>query len=143
MNQRVKDLMTPDPHMISPGATLQEAAQRMKQIECGSLPVGDKQEVQGMITDRDIVIRAVAEGADVTSAKVSDYLTPGACSCQENDTAEQAADIMRQNKVARVIVKDEQGNISGILTFGRIIRREHDQDHLQEIIEHARPQKAA
>jgi len=74
-NTKVKDLMTPHPVLVSPNASLQEAAKRMKKINCGILPVGTEQQLEGIITDRDITIRAVSEGRDPIQAKVSQYMS--------------------------------------------------------------------
>ena len=66
---KVKDVMTVNPVLIDPNSTLQEAAELMKFIECGMLPVGTKNELEGVITDRDIVIRAIATGKNPAESK--------------------------------------------------------------------------
>ena len=68
---QLKDIMTPNPECIRPDATLQEAARRMRDLDVGPLPVcGDDDRLAGMITDRDITVRAVAEGKDPTTTRV-------------------------------------------------------------------------
>jgi len=91
MTTKVQELMKENPEVIKPDATLREAAQKMKEIECGVLPVGTKDNLQGMITDRDIIIRAVAEGKDPAKEKVRDYMTDEAHACKETETLQDAA----------------------------------------------------
>ncbi|MBN8531281.1 MAG: CBS domain-containing protein, partial [Alphaproteobacteria bacterium] len=91
MPTKVKELMTKDPVIVPASTTLQEAGRKMKSLECGVLPVGSWDKPEGIITDRDIVIRAVADGVDVTSAEVRDYMTSEVYYCQEDDTLENAA----------------------------------------------------
>ncbi len=135
-NNTAKDLMTPDPQMIAPTATLKEAAQKMEKIDCGVLPVGEKGNVEGMITDRDIVLRAVAKGKDVNVEKVSDYMTADKiCCCEESDTLEDAGGKMRQHNVSRLLVKDQSGEVCGILTFGRILRQNESIEEIGNVIE--------
>lgn len=119
---KVKELMTPDPVLIDPGSTLQEAARRMEDIDCGVLPVGTDRKLEGMITDRDIVIRAVARGKDPAREKVADYMTTSVHSCNENDTLEDAAEKMHQYRVSRLVVENAEGKVTGILSFGRFLR---------------------
>ena len=111
--------MTPHPLMISPGATLEQAAKKMETINCGALPVGTESKLSGMITDRDIVIRALARGQNPATAKVSSCMTEEVYACNENDSLEEAAEVMHQYKVSRLVVKNKEGHITGILSFGK------------------------
>jgi len=140
---RVKDLMKKDPIVISADLTLKEAAQKMESVNCGILPVGTPDQIEGIITDRDIVIRAVAKGKDVNKEKVRDYMTPEICTCNEDDTPDRAAGIMRENSVNRILVEDEDGKPCGILTFGHIIRKNDSMTEIATAIECAVGRKAA
>jgi CBS domain-containing protein len=141
---KVKDLMTSNIEIIPPDFTLKEAAQKMEQVSCGVLPVGTKDSLEGIITDRDIVLRAVAKGEDVNTAKVENYMTAEKlCYCSENDTAEDAAELMRKDRVNRLLVKDESGRLSGIITFGRIIREDDDLQEIANVIQNAVGEKKA
>lgn len=142
-NTQVKELMTPNPVMISPDATLQEAAQKMEQCDCGILPVGSDRDIQGMITDRDIVIRAVSKGKNAAEAKVKDCMTKEVHSCGETKTLKEAADIMSEHHVSRLLVKDTNDNLVGILSLGAILRKDTDLEELAEVVEHARGNKSA
>lgn len=143
MTTKVKNLMTKNPSIISPNATLQEAAQRMEEINCGILPVGSQKHPEGIITDRDIVIRAVSQGRNTTKEKVGDYMSTKVYFCNENDSLEQAADKMHQHQVSRLVVKDDKGGVSGILSFGCILRKDTSASEIADVIEHAVGHKAA
>jgi len=120
---KVKDLMTPDPVLIEPSATLQEAAKKMKRINCGVLPVGTPKKLEGIITDRDIVTRAVSAGKDPAHEKVKTYMTSQVFACNEEDTLHDAAEKMKMHKVSRLVVKNHEGQVTGILSFGGILRQ--------------------
>src|SRR5687768_1646915 len=105
MTTKAKDLMTPNPVTIASDRTLREAAQEMEDIDCGVLPVGTWDKLEGMITDRDIVVRAIANGKDVNTEKVQDYMTPEVFYCNADDTLEQVAEQMRTHQVTRLVVK--------------------------------------
>lgn len=136
-NTKVKDLMTSDPILITSESSLKEAAAKMKDVDCGVLPVGTKDKVEGIITDRDIVIRAIAKGKDPAKEKVKDYMTAKVYACNEDDYLEDAADKMREHKVSRLIVRNKQGKVAGILSFGGILRKNADADEVANVVKHA------
>jgi CBS domain-containing protein len=143
LQTRVKDLMKKNPDVISPTATLKEAAQKMESVNCGILPVGTPDKLEGVITDRDIVLRAVAKGKDVNKEKVADYMTEEICACQENDTPDRVAGIMREHGINRVVVQDADGKMLGIVTFGHIIWKNPSMTEIATAIECAVGRKAA
>jgi CBS domain-containing protein len=134
---QVKELMETNLKLIDPDATLEEAAKKMKESDCGFLPVGTDSIPQGIITDRDIVVRALAEGCDPKSEKVRDFMTSDVCSCMETDTLEEAALVMGVNNVSRLVVKDGTDGICGILTFGRIIRTHNNKQEVSDVVQKA------
>lgn len=134
---QVKELMETKIQLINSNATLEEASIKMKEYHCGFLPVGGDSMPEGIITDRDIVVRALAEGKDPKREKVCDYMTSDIYSCQETDTLEDAAMVMGANNVSRLIVKDETGTPCGILTFGRIIRKHNNKQEISDVVETA------
>lgn len=129
--------MTKDPVIIPPDASLKQAAARMRDVDCGVLPVGRKDRLIGIITDRDIVVRAIAEGRDPAKEKVEDYMTDEVYACNEDDSLEQAADKMREHNVSRLIVEDRAGNTAGILSFGCILRKDTNAEEVANVVEHA------
>ena len=112
----IRSVMTPDPTTCSPDATLRQVAQMMKQNDCGQIPVvGQDRKPVGVITDRDIAVRAVAEGADSTSASVSDYMTSPVATVKDDCSVKEVADMMERQQIRRVVVVDGQGCVSGIV----------------------------
>lgn len=136
-NTKVKDLMACDPVIIPADASLEQAAKEMQIVECGVLPVGTKDKLQGIITDRDIVIRAIAKGKDPSKAKVKDYMTTQVFGCNEDDYLEDAADKMRQHKVSRLVVRNKAGKLTGILSFGGILRKNANAEEVVNVVKHA------
>jgi CBS domain-containing protein len=134
---QVKELMEINLKLINPDATLEEAAKKMRESDCGFLPVGTNSTPHGIITDRDIVVRALAEGRNPKSEKVRDFMTSDVCSCMETDTLEEAALVMGVNNVSRLVVKDGTDSICGILTFGRIIRTHNNKQEVSDVVEKA------
>ena len=136
-NTKVKDLMTDHPVFVSADATLQEAAEKMKAVDCGVLPVGTHRQVEGIITDRDLVIRAISKGKDPRTEKIAHYITKHAYGCNEEDFLEDAADKMREHKVSRLLVRNKQGDVSGILSFGCILRQDARAEDVANVVKHA------
>jgi CBS domain-containing protein len=135
--------MHPNPIFIQPHETLREAARKMKEADCGILPVGSKGALEGIITDRDIVIRAIGDGVDPSKEIVASCMSEKTFSCNENDNLTDAAKMMRKNQVSRLVVKDSKGNISGILSFGSILRKDEDQEEISRVIATATGRQAA
>jgi len=136
-NKKVKELMEAELELISPDATLEEAARKMKECGCGFLPVGAEDSPEGIITDRDIVIRAVAEGKNPSKATVRECMTQEVCACKETDTLEDAARMMSENNVSRLVVKNDGETICGVLTFGRMIRSNGNAQETSAVVEKA------
>jgi CBS domain-containing protein len=116
----VKEAMTRDVEVIHPDATLQEAAEKMRTLDIGPLPVCEGDRVVGMLTDRDIAIRAVAEGYDPWTDKVRDAMTTEVVYCFDDQTVEQAAQLMKDKQIRRLIVLDGNRRLVGILSLGDI-----------------------
>ena len=142
-NRKVKDFMTDQPCTIAPDATLQEAARIMANVDCGFLPVCSKSDVIGIITDRDIVIRAISRGKDPQKEKVLNFMTNDYFGCHENDYLEDAAVKMHDHKVSRLIVRDSKGQISGVLSFGGVLRKSADAGEVANVVKHATPGEVA
>ena len=127
--KNVGDVMTPSAEFIPGSASLREAAIKMKSLRCGFLPISDSagDRLQGVITDRDIVLRAIAEGMDAETTAVEDVATESVLYCFRSDSLEQAARSMHQQQVYRLVVLEEDGNkqMCGIVTLNDIVR--HDE----------------
>ena len=126
---QLREVMTPHIEEITPQANLQEAAQKMKSLDVGSLPVCENDRLIGMLTDRDIAVRAVAEGCDPKQTCVRDAMTAGAIFCYEDDDIREAARIMEDKQIRRLPVFNRQGRAVGMVSLGDIATRIGD-DHL-------------
>lgn len=119
---RVKDIMTKKPPMINPDASLRDAAAKMDTTYSSALPVGTKTRVIGIVTDRDIVVRAVAKNKIPAQEKVRNYMTPRPIFCRENDTIVQAVQVMKENGIGRLIVQNAGGDVTGLLSLNWLIQ---------------------
>jgi CBS domain-containing protein len=117
---KIREIMTPDAQCVGPDETLLDAAGLMRQLDVGVLPVCDEGEILGMITDRDIVVRAVAEGRDPNTAPVRDTMTPGSVCVTEDDDVATALRVLEENQIRRVPVKNREGRLVGIVSLGDI-----------------------
>jgi CBS domain-containing protein len=115
---RVKEVMTAGVEVIHPDSTLEEAAAKMKARAIGPLPVCDNGRLVGMLTDRDITVRATAEGEDPTAIRVRDIMTPEVLSCFEDQLVSEAALLMQENQVRRLVVLDRNRRLVGIVSLG-------------------------
>ena len=115
--QQLKDLMSRDVKVISPDMTIGEAAKTMRDGDFGMMPVGENDRMIGTISDRDIAIRAVAEGKDA-GTKVRDVMTEGIAWAYEDDSVEKAATIMSKRQVRRLPVVNRDKRLVGIVALG-------------------------
>jgi CBS domain-containing protein len=132
---KVRDILTRDPEIVHPDATIAEAARRMRENDIGMLPVCDGQRVVGSITDRDIVIRAVADKRDPSSTKVREVMTAKICYCFEDSSLEEAAEIMEEQQIRRLPVLNAQKRLIGIISVGDLAVRLRDEKLLEEVME--------
>jgi len=123
---QLSQIITRDVETIGPEATVREAAQRMRSMDVGSLPVCDGAHLLGMITDRDITIRAIADGRDPASTPVRDAMTPAVEYVFEDDAVERAAQIMQDKQIRRLPVVNREKRLVGIVALGDIARTGDD-----------------
>ena len=116
---KVSEAMTPQVVTATPQTTVAEAARTMARIDSGVVPVMDGGKVVGMITDRDIVVRVVAKGGSV-EGPVSEVMSQGVESCAEDDNVADAAAKMGKLQIRRLVVLDDAGRLTGILSLGDI-----------------------
>jgi CBS domain-containing protein len=116
----VSEIMTTDFEMIDSTDSLREAARKMKSLNVGLLPVQEGTMLIGLITDRDIVVRGLAEGRDADATQVRDIVSSEVVYCFEDDGIEDAIRLMEENKVRRLIVVDHDRVPVGVLSLGDI-----------------------
>jgi CBS domain-containing protein len=133
MAHSIRDVMTPNPHTVAADATLQDAAREMKQDDIGAVLVRDNGSVSGILTDRDIVVRAIAEGRDPSSTKVSDVASSDVKTLTPDSSVEDAIRIVREQHVRRIPVVDEQGQAQGIVSIGDLAVERDSESALADI----------
>ena len=132
---RIQDIMTRGVTVVQRDATLQAAAELMRTLDVGALPVCDGEALAGMVTDRDIAIRGVATGMLPQESLVSDVMTPEIRWCSEDDTVEQVIQQMGDEQVRRLAVFNATREIVGIVALGDLATRQsaHVDEALREI----------
>ena len=116
---KVSEIMTRGVEIASPDDTIQQAASRMAELDVGVLPVGENDRLVGMLTDRDIAIRAVAQGRG-PDTKVREAMTPEVRYCFEDEDLDDVVDNMGENKVRRLPVMSRDKRLVGIVSFGDV-----------------------
>ena len=134
---KVKEIMAEHPVLADPNSTIKEAAGKMKVVGCGCLPVGIGHDLEGIITDRDIIIRAIADGKDPKKTSIKPYMTKDVKFCYEDDTIESAAEKMQLYRVNRLVVKNKDEHVTGVLSFGHILKHDVRADDLADIVKSA------
>jgi CBS domain-containing protein len=115
--EQLKDIMSADVQVISPDATIREAAQKMREGDFGMMPVAENDRMIGAISDRDIALRAVAEGKG-PDTKVRDVMSQGIAWAYDDDSVDHAAEIMSEHQVRRLPVVNRQKRLVGIVALG-------------------------
>lgn len=132
----IQEVMTPDPVVLSPDAPVTEAAQRMRDRDIGDVIVVDGDKVSGILTDRDIVVRVIAENLPPGQTNVGDVATDQVLTVSVNDTVDSAVTLMRRNSIRRVPVVDAHKPV-GIVSLGDLAIEEDPNSALADISEAA------
>ena len=123
---KCSEVMTREPACCEPGESISRVAGIMKREDVGSVPVVESHEDKkliGIVTDRDLVVKVLAEGSDVTRATARDAMTAGPASCREDDPVEKAVQLMSDKQVRRMPIVDAQGRLSGIIAQADVATR--------------------
>src|SRR5258706_3568739 len=122
----LREMMTANIEDISADATLMQAAEKMKLLDIGAIPVRENDRVVGMITDRDIAVRAVAEGRDPRKMAVREAMSPDICFCYDDQSVESAAKLMEEKQIRRLAVFDRSERAIGMVSLGDLAVRNQD-----------------
>ncbi|MGW1811841.1 CBS domain-containing protein [Streptomyces sp. NPDC002078] len=117
MAQQVREIMTSDPVTVTEQTPLSEVARLMRERDIGDVIVGDADHVRGLVTDRDLVIRAIAEHRDPDTTAVADVCSTDLITCSSQDAVDQAVRLMRDKALRRLPVVDD-GHLVGALSLG-------------------------
>lgn len=119
---QVSEIMTRRFENIDAGAAIRSAAQRMRDLDIGMLPVEQDGEIVGTVTDRDITVRGIAGGADPDATPVGNVMSTQVYACLQEDDLEQAAHIMEEHQIRRLMVQDSDGHFVGMLALADLAR---------------------
>jgi CBS domain-containing protein len=142
---QVQEIMTRAVEVIHPDTTLHEAAEKMKSLDVGPLPVSDGDRLVGFVTDRDITIRATAEGRDPNTTKVREVMTPGVIFVFEDQDVKEAARLMEEHQIRRLVVLNRDQRLCGIVSLGDLAVDTRSQrlpgEVLEKVSEPAQPRR--
>ncbi|MBX5459447.1 MAG: CBS domain-containing protein [Steroidobacteraceae bacterium] len=136
---KINELMTRQVEICSPNDTIQQAARTMAKIDAGVLPVGENDRLVGMITDRDIAVRAVAEGKSPTQCRVRDVMSSEVRYCFEDDDVIEVAENMSEQQIRRLPVVNRDKRLVGIISLADIARQHGPQQAGEALQGIARP----
>ena len=126
MAKSIRDAMTTNPRGVEVSTPVVEAAKLMKSEDVGSLPVTEGDRLVGMVTDRDIVIRVVAEGKDVQTSTVGEIASRDLVTVDPQQDLDEALRLMAQHQVRRLPVVEEDGRLVGILAQADVAQQGQD-----------------
>lgn len=132
---KIGDIMSRDVMLASPDMSLEEAARMMRDGDTGFLPVGENDRLIGAITDRDIVIRAVAEGRNPASTRVREALTEKVVWCYDDEDATKVAQMMEEKQIRRLSIVNHDKRLVGVVSIGDLavkLRRDEVAGHTLE-----------
>jgi CBS domain-containing protein len=119
---KVLHIMSRSVESVTPTTPIAIAAEKMRDLDIGFLPVCENDRLLGTVTDRDITVRSVAQGRDPRLAPVSEIMTPSAFHCYEDEEVEEVARQMQDKEVRRILIVNREGHLSGVVSLGDIAR---------------------
>jgi len=132
---QISEIMSRDVAIAAPGDSVQKVAQKMAEIDAGIIPVGEKDRLVGMISDRDIVLRAVAKGKAPGKCTARDVMSPDIKYCYEHEKLEDAARNMATLQVKRLPVLDRDKRLVGIVSLGDLACEPEADEHSKEALQ--------
>lgn len=123
---KCSEVMTREPACCEPGDSVSRVAGIMKREDVGSVPVVESHEDKkliGIVTDRDLVVKILADGADIERATARDAMTPNPASCHESDPIDKAVKLMSERQVRRMPIVNDQGRLTGIIAQADVATR--------------------
>ena len=133
--RRVRDVMTANPATVSEKDSIRDVARIMAREDTGIVPVVDGKKIVGLITDRDIVVRLVAEGKDLANSRVKEVMSRSVRSVKEDTPISEVLDLMSNAQIRRVPVVNQNNELVGILSIGDIASRDRETGRVGKAIE--------
>lgn len=119
-SRHIRDVMTPDPECVSEKDSIRDVARIMKDADTGVVPVVDGKKIIGLITDRDIIVRGLAEGKNLENVRVNELMTKSIRSVREDSSVDEALELMGSAEIRRVPVVNQNDELVGIVSLGDI-----------------------
>jgi CBS domain-containing protein len=142
---QVRDVMTRNVECVTPDDTIQTAAGKMRDLDVGPMAVCDHDRLAGILTDRDITVRATAEGKDPAACKVRDVMTPDVVYCFDDQEVKDAADTMAARQIRRLLVLNRNKRLVGIVSMADLAvdagREAKPAETLKQVSEPAEPRR--
>jgi len=132
MAQAIKDVMTPDPVCVDPHDSAADAARSMREVDSGAILVCEEGHLRGMLTDRDIVVRAIADGRDPARVEVQEICSPDVEALRPDDDLDRAVQLMRERHVRRLPVVEGDHPV-GIVSIGDLALARDERSALADI----------
>jgi CBS domain-containing protein len=141
---QAKDIMTTAVECISPDALIPDAAQMMKTLDVGFLPVCERDRLIGTLTDRDVVVRVIAEGKNIKDCRVRDVMTAEVHWVYEDQSEDEIAEQMSDKEVRRVLVLSRDKRLTGVISLGDLAKEQEKTagETMKDIVE-SLPEQAA
>jgi CBS domain-containing protein len=134
-DMQTREIMTQDVKLIHRDTSLKEAAGKMKQFDIGMLPVVDEDKVVGILTDRDIIVRAIAEGKDPDKTRAGDAMSTDVITAYDDQDATEISELMKKNQVRRLVVLNHDNKITGVFSLGDLATALADMEKKGEVLE--------
>ena len=134
---KCSDLMTVNPSCCLPTDTVYQAAQLMKSEDVGSIPILsdlENRRLEGIVTDRDILLQVVAENRDPNNTRVSEIMTKDVATCRVNDEAHRTTQLMEEHQVRRIPVVNDNGQLAGIVSQADVATRMGEPASTAEVV---------
>ncbi|MFO7964114.1 MAG: CBS domain-containing protein [Desulfobacterales bacterium] len=141
---KVNEIMTQNPEFVYSGDSVKRAAEVMRQVNAGAVPIFDGDTAIGILTDRDIAVRLVAEGKDPLNVKAGEIMSKDPVFCSSDADIEEAVRLMEDKQLRRLLVKDAQGKVAGIVSIGDLavsLDKEKSGEVIKEVSQPSEPER--
>jgi len=134
-NRHIRDVMTPNPECVSEKDSIRDVARIMKDQDTGVVPVVEGKKIIGLITDRDIVVRGLAEGKNLENVRVNELMTKSVRSVREDSSVGEALDLMSNAEIRRIAVVNHNDELVGIVSLGDIASQTNQDGRIGQAVE--------
>src|SRR4051812_5875046 len=125
--KKLSEIMTSEVQVIPPTCTIKDAAKKMKELDTGALPICDGDRLLGMVTDRDIAIRAIANGYNPTQMAVKEIMSKPIAYCFDDQDVEEAVRVMEVKQIRRLVVLNRDKRLVGLVSLGDVASRAYQE----------------